>query len=338
MPNKIFKIFAAVAMVFLLLACTDVKVSIKEDTVYEAPKIEAESSYVVGPGDSLQITYFFGTRPTEKEYTLEVGDIIDVQFYYHEDVNKTATIHPDGNISLARKGPIRAAGLTTSELKEKITKLYSDEFKNPVVTITLIEFNQALKGFKEAITSDNQGQSKTVLVRPDGYIGLFHIENDIRAAGMTIPELREIISQKYRKHFESLTISLALANTGSNLVYVSGEVNNPDSYQLVGPTTVSQVLSQAGIIWENAELSSIVVISRSPEGKPVGKLVDLNKVIGEANIGNDILLKRFDIVYVPKNKIRKANVFVDQYINGILPNATRLNFGYGLGSKQDIFD
>ncbi len=338
MPHKIFKIFTALFVLFLLLACTDVKVSLKEDITYHEPEAAIDSDYVIGPGDTIQITYFFGTQPTEKEYTLEVGDVVDVQFYYHSEVNRTVTIHPDGNISLARKGEIRAAGLSTKELESRITRLYSDDFKNPSVTITLVEFNQALKGFKEAITSDRQGHSKLILVRPDGYISLFHIEKDIRAAGMTMPQLYKDVSQKYREHFDSLTISLALESTASNLVYVSGEVRSPDSYQLVQPTTVSQILAQAGIIWENADLSSIVVIRRSREGKPSGRLVDLNKVVGEGNIGNDILLRRFDIVYVPKNKITKANVFVAQYIDNMLPENVRLNFGYGLGGKQDIFD
>ena len=326
------------AVLFLFVSCSDVKVSITEDTLHEDPVVPIASDYVIGPGDTLQITYFFGTQPTESEYILGVGDIIEVQFYYHAEVNRTATIHPDGNISLARKGEIRAAGLTTRGLQEKIQDLYSDVFKDPLVSITLIEFNQALKGFKEAITSDRAGHTKLVLVRPDGYISLFHIEEDIRAAGRTLPQLRSIVAQNYQKRFDSLTISLAMQTTGSYLVYVSGEVRSPDSYQLIQPTTVSQILSQAGLIWENADLSSVILISRSPEGKPVGRVVDMNKIIGEGNIGNDVLLKRFDIVYVPKNKITKANVWVLQYIDNMLPENVRMTFGYGLGGKDDIFD
>jgi polysaccharide export outer membrane protein len=338
MPKKILKLFLIPAVLLLFVSCSDVKVSITEDTLHEESPVATESAYLVGPGDILQITYFFGTQPIEQEYTLEVGDIIEVQFYYHAEVNRTATIHPDGNISLARKGEIRAAGLTTQELQEKISNLYSDVFKDPLVNITLIEFNQALKGFKEAITSDRQGHSKMILVRPDGYISLFHIKKDILASGSTLPQLQTLVAQKYQKHFDSLAVSLALETTGSNLVYVNGEVRSPDSYQLIQPTTVSQILSRAGIIWENAALSSIILISRSSEGKPVGRVVDMNKIIGKGNIGNDILLKRFDIVYVPKNTITKANIFVLQYIDNMLPENVRLTFGYGLGGKDDIFD
>jgi polysaccharide export outer membrane protein len=334
MAIKIFRMFFSFSMLFLMLSlyvsCSDVNVSIKEDTIYERPVAEVQRGYVLGPGDIIEATYFFGTQPTEREYILEIGDVIDVEFYYHSEINKRVTIRPDGKISLAREGDIRAAGLTTLELREKLTELYSDTFKDPVVTINLFEFNQALKGFKEAVTSDRGGQSKEILIRPDGYISLYHLEKDINAAGLTLPQLKTIVSVEYRKKFSSVTVSLALETTNSNLVYVSGEVQRPDAYQLIGPTTVTQILSQAGIIWDNAELSSVLVISRSPEGRPIGRLVNLDKVVGEGNIGHDILLKRFDVVYVPKNKITKVNVFVEQYINRIIPTSVRMTFTYRL--------
>jgi polysaccharide export outer membrane protein len=330
------------AMFFLTLctyvSCSDVNVSIREDTTFEEPVVKIQPGYVLGPGDTVQITYFFGTQQIEKEYTLEVGDVMNVEFYYHPEINSTATIRPDGKITLARKGDIQAAGLTTRQLVKNISTLYGDVFKDPLVTITLVEFNQALKGFKEAVTSDRFGHSKIFLIRPDGYANLFHLESEILAAGHTLSQLKSVVEAVYRKKFVGLAVSLALESTGGNLVYVSGEVRKPDAYRLVQPTTVSQILSRAGIIYENAELSSVIVVSRSPEGKPIGRVVDLNKVIGEGNIGNDVLLNRFDVVYVPKNKITKVNVWVSQYLTNVVPDWLRLSFVYSLGGKADIFE
>ena len=331
MKNKMFKIFFILSILAVFVSCTtDPKITIKEDTIREAPVIRNDSDYILGPGDTVQVTYFFGTQQIEKEYTLGIGDIMDIEFYYHPEINKRVTIRPDGKITLARKGDIHAANLTLRELNQNITKLYSNIFKDPLVTITLIEFNQALQGFKEAVRSDNFGQSKLVLIRPDGFVNLFHLEHDIRAAGYTIPQLNNIIEEEYRKKFEGLTITSALENANSNIVYVSGQVARPNSYRLIQPTTVAQILSQAGLIWENAALDSIVVVRRSPEGKPVGKIVNLNKVIGEGNIGNDVLLKRFDIVYVPKNTITKVNVWIDQYLSQIVPDWARFSAVYRL--------
>jgi len=191
-----------------------------------------------------------------------------------------------------------------------------------------------LQAFKEAVKSDRFGQSKLFLIRPDGYANLFHLEHDIRAAGFTLPQLKTLVAEEYHKKFAGLAISLALEDSNSYVVYVSGQVSKPDTYKLIQPTTVTQILSQAGIIWENAALDSIVVVSRSPEGRPIGRLVNLNKVIGEGNIGHDVLLRRMDVVYVPKNTITKANVWVDQYLSNMVPDWVRLSFGYSLGGKK----
>jgi len=60
--------------------------------------------------------------------------------------------------------------------------------------------------------------------------------------------------------------------------------------------------------------------------------VDLEESIdGETTIG-DIQLQPFDIVYVPKTWIANANLFVDQYIKGLL-----MFRGWGLDIGRAIF-
>jgi hypothetical protein len=61
----------------------------------------------------------------------------------------------------------------------------------------------------------------------------------------------------------------------------------------------------------------------------------MDEIIGQGNIGNDIFLKRFDVVYVPKNKIANANVVVDQYINRIVPNFFRLGLNFTYSKDVD---
>ena len=184
---------------------TDPIISIQETTTYDEPVIITDSDYVLGPGDTVQITYFFSTQPTQKAYTLEVGDVLGIEFYYHPEINRKVTIRPDGKITLARKGDILAAGLTTQQLNDNITTLYSDIFQDPMVTVTLIQFNQALLRFKEAVTSDRFGQSKLFLIRPDGYANVFYLEGDIRAAGNKLRQLRTAIEGEIAKNSRALT-------------------------------------------------------------------------------------------------------------------------------------
>ena len=125
-------------------------------------------------------------------------------------------------------------------------------------------------------------------------------------------------------------MSLILETSKSNLVYVMGEVNKPDYFQMDTPTTLTQILARAGGLKDTAATSTILLLSRNMQRQPVGRLIDLDKILGEANIGNDPLLRQYDVVYVPRSQIANADLFVDQYINKIIPNffRTSLVFGY----------
>jgi hypothetical protein len=56
--------------------------------------------------------------------------------------------------------------------------------------------------------------------------------------------------------------------------------------------------------------------------------VNAQKVIDGTDVSQDIALKPFDIVYVPKSPIANVNVWVDQYIRRNIPIST--GFGYTL--------
>ncbi|MCK5438064.1 MAG: polysaccharide biosynthesis/export family protein, partial [Desulfobulbaceae bacterium] len=218
--------------------------------------------------------------------------------------------------------------LTPTRLKEKLTKLFSDDFKDPLITITMVKYNRAIDHLKTAITTAPRGQSKLTTIRPDGYIS-FPIIEDIKAAGITLPRLRKIASDEYGKLIDNLTVSLILKVMKANLVYVMGEVENPNFYLMGGPTTVTQILATAGGIKNTANRSTILVVSRDKDRRPWGRLVNFEKIIREGNISRDITLNQYDIVYVPKSAITRADLWVEQYINQIIPEFITGNYNLG---------
>jgi polysaccharide export outer membrane protein len=287
---------------------------------------------LLGPGDLLEIFYTFETKPTTEAYRLAVGDIFRVEFLYHPEMNRNISVLPDGRAILPLKGELKVDGLTPTELDAEITRLFSDTYQEPVVTVTLLEFNQPMVQFQKAIKSDRRGQGRLGKIRPDGYVG-FPLIDDIKASGITVPQLLSIVTEKYREKVENVSISLMLEEANSNLVYVLGEVKRPDFYKMDSPTTVSQILSRAQIIVETAEMSSILVISRTRGNQPVGRIFNFEEVLAQANIGKDFLLKQYDVVYVPKTKIERVGVFVEQYVNRLVPRFFRFGVGYNINDE-----
>lgn len=73
----------------------------------------------------------------KSRYILQLGDEIEVKFYYQADLNEYQAIRPDGKISLQLINNIQAAGLTTEELSKNITNKYRNILRRPEATVII---------------------------------------------------------------------------------------------------------------------------------------------------------------------------------------------------------
>ena len=103
-------------------------------------------------------------------------------------------------------------------------------------------------------------------------------------------------------------------------VYVGGEVGKPGVVQLGSHMTALQAVINAGGFLDTAKPEATLVIRRQggEADAPIPIRLDLEESIdGETTLG-DIPLQPFDVVYVPKSAIANVNLFVKQYIQGVL--------------------
>jgi polysaccharide biosynthesis/export protein len=155
-------------------------------------------------------------------------------------------------------------------------------------------------------------------IRPDGRLSL-QLAPDIKVAGLTPSKLRDVLTRYYATELKEPEATVVVRSFASKKVFVDGEVGGPRLVDLIMPTTVMRAITQAGGLRETARLSSVIVIRPDFEGKPVGTMVDLRKVIDGTDFTQDIYLMPYDIVYVPKSNIARVNLFVQQYITSMVP-------------------
>jgi len=74
-------------------------------------------------------------------YRLRPGDEIEIRSFYTPELNATAVIRPDGQISLDAIGAMHAAGLTVDELDSAITARYSRFLVDPDLTVAVRQFS-----------------------------------------------------------------------------------------------------------------------------------------------------------------------------------------------------
>jgi len=79
-------------------------------------------------------------QPGDEGYILQVGDTIDVKFFYNTELSEYVTIRPDGQITLQLVDDIKAAGLTPSQLDRVLTEKYSSTLRNAEVAVMVRSF------------------------------------------------------------------------------------------------------------------------------------------------------------------------------------------------------
>ncbi len=199
------------------------------------------------------------TLPVEKsrlplenvsKYILQLGDEIDVKFYYQPDLNESQAIRPDGKISLQ-----------------------------------LIE--------------------------------------DVPAAGMTTDALARLITSRYRRILRRAEASVIVKKSVKAKVFVGGRVRDPKILEIDSTLTALQAIFQAGGFLDTAEMRTVLLVRRGDNySQPQAFQLNLEEP------KNDILLRPYDVVYVPPSSISQVDSFVEQFIRNLIPIS--MGVGYNL--------
>ena len=74
-------------------------------------------------------------------YVIGPDDVLSIVVWKEPDFTKVVPVRPDGMISVALAGDIKAAGLTVKELQENLTKQLKAFVDNPEVSVSVQEFH-----------------------------------------------------------------------------------------------------------------------------------------------------------------------------------------------------
>jgi polysaccharide export outer membrane protein len=269
--------------------------------------------YRLAEGDTMEFLYLTVPQKTPGPYKLSIKDSVDVEFAFHPELNRTVRVRPDGRISIPRKPDVMVAGMTSEQASDMLKQVYADLLREPEITVTVREFNAKLDELQKAIATAPYGQARVVAIRPDGNISLPFIP-DIRASGLTLPEITRVVNKQYASIIADMQVSVLLKDVVGNLVFIDGEVNRPGVFNMRGPLTVQQAIAMAGGTKSTAEPRTVLLLSKAPDGSIAPRTVDLTAI----NATTDYTLGRDDLVYVPRSTIAKANIWVDQNVKGLL--------------------
>ena len=139
--------------------------------------------------------------------------------------------------------------------------------------------------------------STTVPIRPDGKISI-PLVNDLEVTDKTPLEIQAIVAEKLSPFINDPNVTVIVRTVNSKKVYLVGEVAGAGAHQLLGPTTVLQILTEAGGLAPFAKQKDIYVL-RTTNGKQEKFRFNYKDVIQGKKMEQNILLEPGDTIVVP---------------------------------------
>ncbi len=298
-------------------------------------RLPSTVDYRVRVGDRLRFIYILSREVLSDSFPLRVGDELQITSLTDPNIRlgdivqgRGIAIQPDGMLYLPLIGPTRAHGLTISQLRRNLEIAYKEQIRNPAIDILPVKTNTLLEDIRSVVDAraGAGGQSFSDSVHPDGTVRLPKL-GPICVQSMTLDEIKREVNLRYREIVTGLEIEPVLDVEAPHFVYIYGEVNRPDRYQLTGPTSVTQALALAQGIRVGGNAREIVIFRRAEDWRLLATRIDIKGAhLGKVPLPTDeIWLRDSDLIIVPPTPIRRFDNFVRQVftegIYGVFPFA-----------------
>jgi polysaccharide export outer membrane protein len=201
-------------------------------------------------------------RVADAEYRVGPGDVVEVSVLGHSDLSRTATVQPNGSISLPLLNEVPVSGLSVSEVQRKLTTLLSKDFLvDPHVEVRVTEYQSQFVLVLGEVNAPGRkalrGGSRLVdvLVDSGGFTSRASGEVMINRSEGTFEGGAKVLRMRLGGTFSAqdyvaLEVGLRHGDVVTALarsyVTVEGEVQHPGRYAIEGDLTVTGALSTAG--------------------------------------------------------------------------------------------
>jgi polysaccharide export outer membrane protein len=295
---------------------------------YRTPHVD---EYRVRIGDQIEFNFMQTREKLPQKYQLQIGDSIQISSPVDPSLNQPTfvtgnvpglQIMPDGFLSLALIGEVRAAGKTVEDLQRELNEKYFKYVKNPSIIVNVTKSETPVADLLDAVDSrfGQGGRSRQLVVSPDGTIQLPMI-GSVPAIGLTLAELGREVNARYRERIQGVEITPILINRAPRFVYVLGEVKNAGRYELTAPTSTMQAVALAGGFDRRAgNVRQIIVFRRDKNWQLVATKLDLGGALAgrSPRPSDEIWLRDSDIVLIPAKPIQRLSDAVNLYMTTTL--------------------
>ena len=262
------------------------------------------------------------------EYLLGPQDQLAIRVLDLEEVgNASLRIDPAGNIDLPLVGPTHAAGLTVSQLRAQLVEKFKKYVRDPVVTVTVVEFHSQPVTVAGSVNSPGVHQIEgpkrllEVISIAGGLKGeagsKVTITRELSSGPLPLPDARNDVGGKFSVGEIELDGLISGRDPSKNiiirphdivsvpaaeLIYVLGEVAKPGGFTLHEHASISalEALAMANGPAKTAKPKNARILRVVGDGKPrVTIPIDLSRILDGKS--PDVPLEAKDILFIPNN-------------------------------------
>ncbi len=262
--------------------------------------------------------------PPGTEYTLVVGDRIQLVVDGKEEYGREMSVPANGEVSMPPIGRLRLLGRTTAELEIEIAKRLVERgvLQNPSVFVLISEYAPRQVFLIGAVTSriPLPVHTRYGILEVLSMAGVSPAAADFR--NITIMRRREdgepfrftvnvedvLVKGDFRKNVIVMSNDVIYITALKDLsqtayVYVLGKVGSPGRYPFMpgrDTMTLTKLIALAGDFHQFAQQSAVKIL-RKEGNRTISIEVDFDEIIDLEQ--QDVVLQPDDLVYVPESPI-----------------------------------
>ena len=276
------------------------------------------------------------TLPIQAQnYLLGPDDQISVRVLQVPEVaEKSVRIDFDGYISLPYVGRVRAAGMTTEQLREQLLSKFADIIREPDVAVSVEDFRSQpvsvfgavnspgvlqLRGGKRllevlslagGLRQDSGNTVNVTRAKSRGEIPLLNAHSDRTGAfSVASVDLRSLVEARDPTLNIPILGDDVVSVPRAEMVYVIGDVPRSGAFVLTERKSMSllEALTMAGGMSRTAAPRAAKILRKPPDGDERDEIaVDVGKILKGKE--KDVQLHSEDILYIPGSAVKRASL------------------------------
>lgn len=264
-------------------------------------------------------------------YVIGHGDKLGISVYRNSDMDSSPQVDTLGNISVPLLGDMKVSGLTTYQLRDRITEGLTKYITNPQVTITVSTYQSQKVTVMGEVSSPGifqleQPQPISILITKCGGFTENANEENVTVIRKDTKGPQQIITVNVKKVFKEGDAKQNILIYKDDIIYVPkderkitilGEVSSPGIINIKGKMGILEAITKVGGFTGEANKNSVIIMGK--DDKSNVRVLDYQQILENKDLSKDVSLSDGEVIYVPREN--KQVLLLGEIQNpGILSN------------------